>query len=332
MSSSFPQKVHLISALSISLLSQGFLLVPERLSYILQDLPSWASVAFGAALLVLSAYLNLLWIRSVSVKNSVVLLSNTLLFIQLFSVTGIYFIAGSNRSGAGDAGFLLTCIITALTNYGIFLSAGSRAGLNIDLIHNVESTSDLDTGINTLNEQINSLTRQLAAEKHRTSQLILLNELSQQLEAELDPPVAAQLAVNTLERAINCSLVLLMMHEAEKQEFVVMAAAGKMTGLIPSGYRQASNSGLLGRTKRIKKTQIINDSTLDPDFLPIDNTATIQSIISVPILHQGHVKGVLEISSEKTFAFNSLDAALAEDIASELMRAWDRSGYQQRLT
>ena len=83
----------------------------------------------------------------------------------------------------------------------------------------------------------------------RTSQLILLNELSQQLEAELDPPVAAQLAVNTLERAINCSLVTLMMHEAEKQEFVVLAAAGKMTNSIPSGYRQDADSGLLGRTK-----------------------------------------------------------------------------------
>ena len=37
----------------------------------------------------------------------------------------------------------------------------------------------------------------------------MLNELSQQLEAELDPPVSAQLAGNTLERAMDCSLVAL---------------------------------------------------------------------------------------------------------------------------
>ena len=58
-----------------------------------------------------------------------------------------------------------------------------------------------------LKEQIEALTHQLAAEKHRNTQLTLLNELSQQLEAELDPPVAAQLAVNTLERAMDCSFV-----------------------------------------------------------------------------------------------------------------------------
>ena len=333
MSSSLPHKIHLISALILSLLAQGVLLTPLRLSFFPQYFPSWGSVAFGATLFVLSLYLYILLIRTISIRNSIGWLSNvTLLLIQSLSVIGFFFILGSSVSRAGETGFLLTGMITALTTYGIFLSAKPVNRLNIDPIDNLESISDPDATINALNEQINSLTRQLTTEKHRTSQLTLLNELSQQLEAELDPPVAAQLAVNTIERAINCSLVTLMMHEAEKQEFVVLAAAGKMTSIIPSGYRQDSNSGLLGRTKRIKKTQIINDSTLDPDFLPIDNSTIIHSIISVPIVHQGHVKGVLEISSDKIYAFNSLDAAIAEGIASELMRAWDRSGYQQRLT
>jgi GAF domain-containing protein len=259
--------------------------------------------------------------------------ANALLsLIQLISVIGISIIFNRNGLRAGEAGFLLTALISALTTYGILLSSKSLNESEIDSIDNLESISDSESTINALNEQINSLTRQIANEKHRSSQLILLNELSQQLEAELDPPVAAQLAVNTLERAINCSLVTLMIHEVEQHEFLVLAAAGKMTSIIPSGYRQDANRGLLGRTKRIKKTQIVNDSTLDPDFLPLNNDSTICSVISVPILHQGHVKGVLEISSEKIYAFNSLDAAIAESIASELMRAWDRSGYQQRLT
>ena len=307
--------------------------MPERLNFFLSYLPSLGSVAVGATLFVLSMYLYIVWIRSIAMKNSIGWYpTGLMLIIHALSVIGMFFILGSHISGAGEAGFILTGIITALTTYGIFLSGGSRNRLSLDPIDNEESIADPDSETNMLNEQINSLTRQLAAEKHRTSQLILLNELSQQLEAELDPPVAAQLAVNTLERAINCSLVTLMMHEAEKQEFVVLAAAGKMMSSIPSGYSQDSDSGLLGRTKRIKKTQIVNDSTLDPDFIPFDDNSLILSVISVPILHQGHVKGVLEISSDKTFAFNSLDAAIAEGIASELMRAWDRSGYQQRLT
>jgi putative nucleotidyltransferase with HDIG domain len=333
MSSSLRSKIHLIFALVLSLLAQGIFFVPERLSLFLQYLPPWGSVAFGAALFVLSMYLYISRIRTISIKNPSGWHSNGLLLaVQALSVIGLIFILRSNALRGGELGFLLTSTITALMTYGIYLSTKPSNGLNLEIIDNLESISDHDATVNALNEQINSLTRQLTAEKHRTSQLTLLNELSQQLEAELDPPVAAQLAVNTLERAINCSLVTLMMHEAEKQEFVVLAAAGKMTSILPSGYRQDSNIGLLGRTKRIKKTQIVNDSTLDPDFLPIDHDTTMHSVISVPILHQGHVKGVLEISSEKIYAFNSLDAAIAENIASELMRAWDRSGYQQRLT
>ncbi|HKY54597.1 MAG TPA: GAF domain-containing protein, partial [Anaerolineales bacterium] len=281
----------------------------------------------------LSIVLYISFIRSISIDNPIGIRSNGLLLaIQAFSIIGIFFVLRDTVSRAEEAGFLLTGLITALTTYGILFSAKAGNVLSTDPIDKLESISDPDAAIKALNEQINFLTRQITAEKRRTSQLILLNELSQQLEAELDPPVAAQLAVNTLERAINCSLVTLMMHEAEKQEFVVLAAAGKMTSILPAGYRQDANTGILGRVKRVKKTQIINDSTLDPDFLPIDNEATMYSIISVPILHQGHLKGVLEISSEKLYAFNSLDAAIAEGIADELMRAWDRSSYQQRLT
>ena len=336
MPSLLPIKARLITTGFLSLLAQGILLTPASLDLFLQYIP-WGNIAIGATLFLLSMGLYISGIRSISMKNSIGWHSNgILLFIQALSVIGLFFISGSNASGAGGASFLLTSLITLLTTYLMFPSNTSvsdfrQQATDTDSILS-DLTSDSDAKINALNEQINSLAQQLTAEKHRTSQLTLLNELSQQLEAELDPPVAAQLAVNTLERAITCSMVTLMMYEAERQEFVVLAAAGKMTSSIPSGYRQDSNSGLLGRTKRIKKTQIINNSTLDPDFLSLDNDTNTRSIISVPILHQGHVKGVLEISSEQTFAFNSTDAAIAEGVASELMRAWDRSGYQQRLT
>jgi putative nucleotidyltransferase with HDIG domain len=335
MSSSSHHKVRLISAIIISLLAQAVLLLPERFGTFFRYPSPWGNVAIGAAFFVLSLAISVLGIRSISRKNLPTLRPNAfLLSIQTISVVGISFILRSSPTSMRTFAFLLTATITALTAYSILLSTSRRkpdsnSGENFKFPS--ELFSDSDPIVSALKEQINFLTRQLNAEKHRTSQLILLNELSQQLEAELDPPVAAQLAVNMLERAINCSMVTLMLHEVEKREFVVLASAGKMTSIIPSGYRQDSDSGLLGRTNRIKKTQVVNDSSLDPDCLSIDD-ASIRSIISVPIVHQGHVKGILEISSENIYAFNSRDAAIAEGVASELMRAWDRSGYQQRLT
>jgi putative nucleotidyltransferase with HDIG domain len=122
-----------------------------------------------------------------------------------------------------------------------------------------------------------------------------------------------------------------MAPEDRAQDYVVLAAAGKAASVIPPGYRQSASSGLGGRTNRLKKTQMVNDTELDADFISLDKEKTL-SVISIPILQHGHAKGILEICAEKKYAFSSLDVAIAESVASELMRAWERSSYRQRLT
>jgi len=336
MPSSLSNKTHLIIAGITSLLAQGILLIPSKLEFILQYLPSWGSVAIGAALFAISMLSFFNVIRSITTKDMLGWRANaTLLAIQALAAIGLILLLEGSASFIREAGFLLSGVITVLATYGIFHNASSVKSQPSQLVEKVQPDSvfmpDPSTDINALNEQIRSLTHQLTAEKHRTTQLTLLNELSQQLEAELDPPVAAQLAVNTLERAMDCSIVALMMYEPENRGYVVLAAAGNMTSIIPPGYRQDAGKGVIGRTARLKKTQIVNDVRTDPDFIPIQNEPT-RSLISVPVIQHGHVKGVLVLCSEKPYAFTGSDAAIAEGVASELMRAWDRSSYHQRLT
>jgi putative nucleotidyltransferase with HDIG domain len=338
MSQSSFRKFALLAAGTLSVAAQGILLNPTRSGFLPQYFNrSWGSVAIGAALFALSMFLFIAIISSRSIKNGSGWRANrVLLAIQAFTAIGIYLLLDSVDSGERGAGFLLSSLVTVLTTYGIFVHAMSirvQAPQPIEEHGNSPSDFSFDPGANVdaLKEQIESLTRQLTAEKHRSTQLTLLNELSQQLETELDPPVSAQLAVNTLERAMDCSFVALMAPEGEKREFVVLASSGKMTSVIPPGYRQDSNIGLLGRTNRLKKTQMVNDTNLDADFTPLHNESTL-SVIAVPILQHGQVKGVLEVCSEKKYAFSSMDAAIAEGVASELMRAWERSSYRQRLT
>ncbi len=180
-------------------------------------------------------------------------------------------------------------------------------------------------------DQMMALSRQLKAEKHRNTQLILLNELSQQVETILDQPVAAQLAVNTLERAIDCSYVCLLIHEPERREFVALVSAGRMAKKIPPGYRQHVTRGMIGRAIRLRKTQISNDTRRDPDYFDLANEKNLSSVV-VPIIHNGTIEGVIIINSEVIDAFQSADVTLIEAVAVELERAWERSSYQQRLT
>ncbi len=339
MSRSSFKNIILITAGTLSLLAQGILLVPTAPGFILRYLngtwSSFASEASGAVLFALAILLFLIISFQTGKDRQKQRMNGILLATQIVAVLVIYFLLGKGFAPSErGAGFLLSSLVTTVTTYGIFTHITSIKVPDSQLHEGVENPAQdfvFDMDVNALKEQLDSLTHQLTAERRRNTQLTLLNELSQQLETELDPPVAAQLAVNTLERAMDCSFVSLMAPENDEQDYVVLASAGRLTSIIPAGYRQSSKSGLIGRTSRVKKTQLVNDTELDPDFILLENANTL-STISVPILQHGHVKGVLEICSEKKYAFSSMDVAIAEGVASELMRAWERSSYRQRLT
>jgi putative nucleotidyltransferase with HDIG domain len=331
------KKTLLIAAGISSLLAQAILLFPTSLGLLSPSFLTRGRVALGAAFFVFSMILFISIIsRQFTKRRSEWRANGVLLLTQVLTAIGIYLLLDGFPSGERGAGLLLSGLVTTLTTFGIYTHTIHLETPRPQYVEGEENLSldslfDPDVNVNALKEQIESLTRQLTAEKHRNTQLMLLNELSQQLEAELDPPVAAQLAVNTLERAMDCSFVALMTPEDGGQEYVVLAAAGRTASIIPPGYRQNVGSGLAGRTNRLKKTQLVNDTELDTDFISLDQEKTL-SVISVPLLQHGHSKGILEICSDKKYAFGSPDVAIAEGIASELMRAWERSSYRQRLT
>ncbi len=184
--------------------------------------------------------------------------------------------------------------------------------------------------LNMQTDQINILAHQVTNEKKRNTQITLLMELSQQLENQLDQPVTAQLAVSTLERALNCDLACLFIHEPDEKEFMLLAAAGKQTNLIPSGYRQSISIGVLGRAVRQRKTQIVTDISADAEYIRFENEQNLSAVI-IPLIFNGYVIGAITLSSETINAFSSIDIYLAEAVAAEVTRAWERSKYHQRL-
>src|SRR6266498_756996 len=233
----------LLIAIGILLLSvQGMLFAPARLAFI----PSAMQAILIPTLLILIIGLDfIVWKRYASGSR----IEWIFPALQVLTILGVFFLLKDSASRVRESGLLVTVAITALTTYALFMTPNADLLTKPDLQKN--TAVDVRYGPETvpvndaLNEQINSLTRQLFAEKARNTQLTLLNELSQQLEAELDPPVSAQLAVNTLERAMDCSLVALMTPEEGEQEYVVLAAAGRAANVIPPGHRQNIGIGLV---------------------------------------------------------------------------------------
>ncbi len=329
----------------LSLLSQGFLFAPTRMGFLLQIIPAWGNLTVGIALFLVALIAGILLLRGKPFGSSA---NQTLLAIQAITPIAIFFLLDGFASNIGENWFLLTGAITTLTTFGILknqepypmavmpefvVAEEQKKTEEITLpLEEVEDPAPyIESTTRLLREQVTSLTRQINSEKHRNAQLVFLNDLSQQLESELDPPVAAQLVVNMLERALECTRVSLFLYEQESRELVALAAAGKDANTIPPGYRQKDEAGVLGRASRLKKTQLVNETRLDPDFIQLESE-NIVSEVAVPLLHNGQLKGVIDVCSNKTHAFNNLDVNIMEGVAQELTRAWERSNYNQRLT
>ncbi len=276
------KEIILIATGVLSLIAQGLLITPTLLGFLLPSFSQTAkSLVPGLLLFGLSMLLYSGIIGTQYASHRLQWRTNMMLWLtQALTVAGIYLLVDGLAPREQEAGLLLSSFVTILTTYGMVshtVSLRETPGLPVEENQFPLTDIRMDSGTNmhALQEQIESLTRQLAAEKHRTTQLTLLNELSQQLEAELDPPVAAQLAVNTLERAMECSFVALMAPDGERQEYIVLASAGRMTSIIPPGYRQDANRGLIGRTHRLKKTQMVHDVETDKDFFALENENSI---------------------------------------------------------
>ena len=326
-------QIQIVVAGVFSMVAQGLLILPASLIPRL-SLPDWGSVTVGVTLFAVAT----IWtVSAIRLLNTGWRGNAHFILNQAIIVIGIFLLSDTSDSLTRVGGFILTSLITALTVYGILantISPSLTSVVETDAGEKGKETLrllDLMQNADALKEQAALANQKLNAERQRSTQLTYLLELSHQLNTELDPPVAAQLAVNTLERAVKCTVVSLMMYEADKKELISLASSGSMTNIIPPGYRQSAGRGLHGRVARQKKTIIVNDTFLDTDFTPINNENT-RSVILVPMQSHGQLMGILEVRSDKTHAFNNMDIASVEGVASELTRAWERARYNQRLT
>jgi len=175
------------------------------------------------------------------------------------------------------------------------------------------------------------LARQLAAEKRRVAQLSLLHELNVRLEVVLDPPVAAQLTANAIHNAIGGCLTAVLRYDESREEMVVLAASGPNSIQIPHGYRQSIDQGIVGRTTRLRRTQLASDTRLDPDYLYLENNTALSELV-VPLLHNNRLRGVLVIDSQEVNYFDDNDIRTFETVAIQLITSWIRSEHDLHLT
>ncbi len=89
---------------------------------------------------------------------------------------------------------------------------------------------------------------------------------------------------------------------------------------------QSVSHGINGRVARTGATALVTDTRADTDYIVRDPSTDPRSELSVPIVVDGSVWGVLNIEAAEPSAFSEVDAVLVETIAASLGSAIHRAG------
>lgn len=175
------------------------------------------------------------------------------------------------------------------------------------------------------------LSKLVTSEKRRMAQLNLLHQLNLELETVLDPPVSAQLTANAVQSILGGTLCTVLEYDDERNEMAVLASSGPNAHNIPPEHRQDIQVGVIGRTARLRRTQLVSDTRLDPDYIALENVSTLSELV-VPILFYNQLKGCILIDHDNPHAFDDSDIRTLEAIAQRLVSSWQRSDHDLRLT
>jgi HD-GYP domain-containing protein (c-di-GMP phosphodiesterase class II) len=91
-------------------------------------------------------------------------------------------------------------------------------------------------------------------------------------------------------------------------------------------FEQPVEEGVNGRVARTGVTALVSDAREDGDYIVRDPNTDPRSELSVPIVVDGSVWGVLNIEAAEPAAFSEADAVLVETIAASLGSAVHRAG------
>lgn len=158
------------------------------------------------------------------------------------------------------------------------------------------------------------------------SQLRAAARLTARLAATRDAEEMARLVVDELHETF--AFYLAAVQRLERNDTLrLVAARGQLAEVMTEFLlvEQSVHEGVNGRVARSGVTALVSDTREDPDYLARDPRTDPRAELSVPIVVDGAVWGVLNIEAVEAGALNEADAVLVEAIASSFGSAVHRA-------
>jgi len=161
--------------------------------------------------------------------------------------------------------------------------------------------------------------RNAGAERRRTTQLGVLNELSAEMSGVLEQDKLFKIVVEGLNRRMGYFSTDISTMEEETKTFVVRAASGAFETFIPKeGFSQPFGTGLLSQAARTGQPVVANDVHKSKQYHAVPGLENINSELVIPIKIYKKVIALLNIEATQLNAFDDYEVAALTTLGDQI--------------
>ena len=223
-------------------------------------------------------------------------------------------------------GLLLVVGIWLLIRYRL----RRMAVVNLELERRIaQRTQDLWTANQRLSEQVVERERAEQEAQRRAAQSGLLYRVGKTLSSEIVLDVLLSEIVPVIRDAFDYEGVLLLLADEETGRLRRHALAGENAAYYGSVEVIEPGQGMIGQAALRRRTLVSGDVDQEPVYQRWANEPT-RSELAVPLIKGPHLIGVLDVQSQRPDAFDEMDIASMEALATQVAEAIQNARlYQQ---
>jgi len=165
----------------------------------------------------------------------------------------------------------------------------------------------------------------------RSEQLKIINTLGRLALSSFDLEPLFDQTVEAIKESLGYDNVAIFMVDEGADELVMEAQCGIFDVLVGKGYRVKKSDGVVSWTAQSGVTRYVPLASSDPHFVMPAGIFEIGSELAIPLLVEGEVKGVLDLETTETNAFDPADISALETVADQLSQAIHNIELYQEL-
>lgn len=167
----------------------------------------------------------------------------------------------------------------------------------------------------------------------RALYLQTINELHEKLIDLNDWNKLLDEVVSLLQKNLNYEYISLFLLNRAKQTLTLQNARwqNRRPDTVDLNSLRVGGREITARAAATKQIVLVNDLTQEPDFLPYPALPHVKAQLSVPLLADDHLLGVLDIASDQTGVFSKDDCQILQALASHIAIAIENARLQNTL-